>query len=282
MKYQVDKLTLEEYKELLPKVHQNILAIAKEIKRLCDKHSIKYFLIGGTLLGAVRHSGFIPWDDDMDIGFLRDDYNTFLKVCKTDLDDKFELITTDIPNYGLPFAKIQMKGTTFLEQNATHYPCGNGIYVDCFPIDKIPNDEQKRKFHNLQAILLKYCVMKKSGYTKLRGIRIHNKILATVYCALFSRKSLINQLNSCCSKYNHKANSNYYMNSGSAYNYGREVFPCKSLEADLPTIEFEGVSFKCPNSPEQILSLLYGDYMKLPPEDKRYNRHGILEIEVCE
>lgn len=93
------------------------LDIALDIKELCDKHSIPYLLIVGTLLGAVRHKGFIPWDDDLDIGMLREDYNHFIKLCKTDLPDHLLLQTWDVDdNFAYSFAQIMLKGTVYREE----------------------------------------------------------------------------------------------------------------------------------------------------------------------
>lgn len=201
MSIKVDRLTQEEYVELMHKVHRRILEIAVEIKRICEKHDIKYFLIAGTLLGAVRHKGFIPWDDDMDIGLLREDYERFVDLCKTELSDQFELINEELPNYGLPFIKIQLKGTTFLEKSAPKYPCGNGIYVDCFPIDRMPDGKYKQMLQGKLLDFTRLAVLKKSGYAGLSNMRGIKRIL-NVYVALFSRKTLIKFMKHCCIRYN--------------------------------------------------------------------------------
>ena len=120
------------------KLHQCLLMIAKEIKRICDKNGIKYFLIGGSLLGAVRHNGFIPWDDDMDFGMLRADYDRFISVCENDLKDEFLLCSINTEeNYNRAFAKVRLKGTFFPDQGQAN-GINSGIFVDVFPIDVMP------------------------------------------------------------------------------------------------------------------------------------------------
>ena len=93
-------------KKILCRLHEEMFIIYKEIARICDKHNLKYFVVGGTLLGAVVHKGYIPWDDDLDIAMPRDDYDKFINVFSKELDERFYLHhTTTDPNYWLPFAK---------------------------------------------------------------------------------------------------------------------------------------------------------------------------------
>lgn len=278
----VENLSLDEYKALLPEVHKRILRIAVEVKRICDKYGIKYFLIGGSLLGAVRHNGFIPWDDDMDIGFLRDDYERFLLICKTELGQDYSLLTTDEEKYGLPFAKIQLLNTVWLEKNAPQYACGNGIYVDIFPIDRIPDSVVERKTHEVLSLVYRYALLKKCGYNDSnKNETLEKKTIKAIvkgYSTIHSKSFLIKRLQRIATYYN-KRDTQLYQNTGTAYKYGKEIFPEECLSGELPELVFEGMFFKCPKQPERILQMLYGDYLALPPENKRYNRHGILAVE---
>ena len=133
------------YKELdsktLKKLHDVELEILQEIIRICKKYDIKYYLAGGTLLGAVRHKGFIPWDDDLDIGMLREDYDKFMKYGIKEIDDKYFIHCdkTD-PNYWLPFIKVRKNSTTFVEELLNKKEVlHNGIFVDIFPMDNCNN-----------------------------------------------------------------------------------------------------------------------------------------------
>ena len=148
------------------KLHSCQLLLAAELKRICEKHNIKYFMIAGTLLGAVRHKGFIPWDDDMDFAIMRNDYARFLDACKIELGDNFILqeMFSDC-NYALPVAKLLLKGTCLVERNASGNKSQKGIFIDIFPYDSIPDDENSRKKHNKNTYFLKRLFLAKQGYT---------------------------------------------------------------------------------------------------------------------
>ena len=131
-------------KEILRRLQLTQLDIAKEIKRVCEKNDIKYWLESGTLLGAVRHKGFIPWDDDLDIAMRRDDYERFKKIAPRDLSSEyfFQSWETD-ENFGLPFAKVRKRKTIYKEIKAKNSKANNGIFVDIFPYDIVSGEDDK-------------------------------------------------------------------------------------------------------------------------------------------
>ena len=133
-------------KDVLRKVQLLQLKIAKEIKRICDKNNIDYILDSGTLLGAVRHKGFIPWDDDMDIAMTREEYNRFIDVAKIELGEEYFLQTWDTDNnYPMPFAKVRLNDTRYIENVFENANMHQGIYVDIFPYDVWPQKNIYRK-----------------------------------------------------------------------------------------------------------------------------------------
>lgn len=129
--------------ERLKKTEMEVLAAFIEI---CEKHDLPYFLNGGTAIGAVRHQGFIPWDDDMDVGMLRDDYEKFLQVAPKEMEGKFELmnaeINKDCPGYTMRMCKV---GTKHITDEHSKYPTTFGIRIDIFPYDNVPEDPKLRK-----------------------------------------------------------------------------------------------------------------------------------------
>ncbi len=150
----------------LNKVHKVHLEIVSEVKRICKKNGIKYSMIAGTLLGAVRHHGFIPWDDDLDIGMLRRDYERFLQVARKELCRQYFLQTWETDkNFVLPFAKIRKNGTKLVEKNSADVKMHQGIYIDIFPFDNLPRKAFEQKKQNWITWLLKRILLAKKCYT---------------------------------------------------------------------------------------------------------------------
>jgi lipopolysaccharide cholinephosphotransferase len=137
----------------LQQVHKIQLEMALEVKRICEKHKIKYSIVAGTLLGAVRHNGFIPWDDDLDIAMLRDNYIKFIDICKDELNDSYFLQTWDTdPGFALPIAKLRKNSTKFVEKDFMEANIHCGIYIDILPFDSVPS-ENISKFIRSSALI---------------------------------------------------------------------------------------------------------------------------------
>lgn len=259
-------------------LQRSILDIALEFRRICDKHGLKYFLIGGTLLGAVRHGGFIPWDDDMDVGMLREDYEKFLQVCPQELGEDFFLQThgTD-PSYAFCFAKIRLNGTTLAEDYAVHSEQHNGVYLDIFPYDDMPQGKLQQKLHYLMYKCVKWAALGKTDYafveTKKRRFAACMKVLFFP----FSEDTLIRMLDRICTMHN-REDAEYCVNMGGAYNYNE--FTRKANLTELTTLDFEGYGFLAPTNYRELLAQMYGDYMKLPPVEKRGDQHRVVQMEL--
>ena len=138
-----------------------------EFDRICKKYSIRYFLVGGTLLGAIRHKGFIPWDDDIDVGIMREDYELFLKVCPKELHKDYQLCNWDNDNFPLPFSKLRIKGTQLIEESSMDTDINKGIYIDVFVFDKVSNSKFKRSWQKIRTLMLR----------KILLVRCHYKVL---------------------------------------------------------------------------------------------------------
>lgn len=266
---------------ILNELHRLELTIALEIKRICEKYQIPYFLTAGTLLGAVRHGGFIPWDDDMDIGMLREDYERFLEVCKTDLGNEFFLQTWDTdPEYPLSYAKVRLNNTTvverFSEGNKSNH---NGVFVDIFPFDNVPNGKIKRKIQGLKYFLCKRMLWVKRGMgTDMKQGTYQKKFKYYAFYALsliFSYDKVKKYFRKNLVRYNSELTEDVVADG--AYGYKKEILK-REWVTNLAPINFEGEQFLSIKDAHTYLSYFYGDYMQLPPEDKR-GGHNIIRVD---
>lgn len=268
--------------DYLPHLHRCELLIVNEIKRLCEENGIKYFMIAGTLLGAVRHKGFIPWDDDMDIGMLREDYERFISIAETDLDSRFFLQTTETDaSYGLNFAKLLLEDTSFVENSAANN-AKNGIFVDIFPFDAVPDTAEETAKHKKRTYFLRRLLLAKQNY-RVCGKNEYVKRL--VYAGLkfislfYSREKLCKMLDSECRRYNDSNKMpERIVNIGGAYGYDKETIRREWVDSTVE-LPFEEFTFTAPVSYKAYLEYFYGDYMTPPPEEKRYNRHGVIALD---
>lgn len=242
------------------------LDILKQFIKVCDKLNINYFIIGGTLIGAVRHKGFIPWDDDIDVCMLRKDYEKFLKEGQKILEDKYFLQTykTD-KEYPCCFAKIRNSETTFIESSINHLDINHGIYIDIFPLDNL------YKYSKIKSKLLYYSLFyeyfKKSN-NKLK--RLFNKIARIIYRKKDKIK-LCEKLDNIYQK-NNKKDSDIIINYCGAWGDKRESHK-KSDFMNYTMLQFEDIQVKAPIGYDRVLKDTYGDYMTLPPKEKQVSHH---------
>lgn len=148
----------------LEKLHEVLYEILAEVVRICTKHDIPYFVIGGTAIGALYDKAILPWDDDIDIGMKRDDYERFLRVAPEELGDAYFLswLGTD-PHTPYHFAKVKKNNTLFVEDNFKTVPMHQGIFVDIFPFDRIPDNRCLRRIQFEAVNFLKCCLIGKGG-----------------------------------------------------------------------------------------------------------------------
>lgn len=270
--------------EVLEKVHIVQLHMALEVKRICMKHDIKYSIIAGTLLGAVRHKGFIPWDDDLDIGMTRENYDRFIKVCKQELSDVYFLQTWETDSgFALPIAKLRKNGTRFVEKNSSDASLHSGIYIDIFPFDNVPKGSFRRLLQDRSTYLLKRILLIRLNYRVWEDNEFVKKMLYKTL-GLLSRFLTINQIKNFLYKQmiaNNSKDSKKKVTFGGAYGYKKESIKKEWLE-NLIEIDFDNVKLSAPVNYEEYLTYFYGDYMTPPPENKRYNRHNITDISLEE
>lgn len=265
--------------EVLRKVQLCQLEIAKEIKRVCEENGIRYFLYRGTFLGAVRHKGFIPWDDDMDFAMLREDYDKFCAVAPVRMKPEYALQTWHTePGFSMPFAKIRKRGTVYTEAKSGKLR-ENGIFVDIYPLDYAPPAEAERQALAGKLLHLFRLKLMKSGYTpwmeddRVLWIKRIGYLPYQAASLFVSERVLVKTYERLVLSVG-KADMVYEQSAlPTAYYYATKY--CEEL-ADYP---FEDTEFPGFRDYDTVLSELYGDYMQLPPEEKRENRHQIQKID---
>lgn len=258
------------------------LIIAKEIRRICLKHDIKYTLVFGSMIGAVRHRGFIPWDDDLDMAMERKEYDRFVECCKEDLNDAFTLQTCETdPDYLWTFLKIRMNGTLFRSEwdNETNV---EGVWVDIFPVEKAPRSASKLKRMNIRyKAMLRALHIKKgmTGYLENGAAKKLLRSLLKFYGSFYSARRLMEKITKLTTRYSydHSYESDALFCNDALYNrLSRDVF---DHYVEMP---FEGENFLLVSGYDRWLRQEYGDYMQFPPEEERENHHNISEFSIPE
>lgn len=259
--------TIHLDKQQLRKLQMEMMDLLIEFDRLCKKHKITYFLSGGTLLGAVRHQGFIPWDDDLDVEMLRDEYERFCSICEQELDANrffFQTQQND-PYYLWTYGKLRLKNTAYIRAGQSHLKQKTGICIDVFPLDAAGEDPFWQRFHE---IICKGCrkilwsrvgykteqtVWKRIWYGFLRYIPRHWTIwLFESVATAYAGKEL-------------KSMVFHHMDSRSQRGYIQSY----TWYASCVEVTFEGKKFPAPGGYKDFLYFWYGDYMTYPPESEQ-------------
>lgn len=267
--------------EMLPRVKETELEILKVVDKFCKENNIKYSLAYGTLLGAVRHKGFIPWDDDIDIFMLREDYERFIDLWLNNPVDGYILENKRTnPYFDQCFTKIRKDHTTYLQESRygdrdeKEAKFHTGIFIDVFPLDKVADNSLQQKLQKIYAMMYflytrgfafeRGSSIVKIGCKLLLGVVPKNKYLDT---ALKFEKKL--------KKYNNTNNNLICFDTMEdlSRNFDSEMMN------EVVDIEFENAKFKAVKDYKGFLTEQYGDYMQLPPEEERVWYHHPIVID---
>ena len=265
--------------ELQSKWNAILLDILKTFIGICKENNLTYYCCGGTAIGAVRHKGFIPWDDDIDVLMPRPDYDRFIEITQATGLGNYEVVTQhNKKDYPLSFAKLCNSNTTLIEEADT--PCVYGLYIDIFPIDGAPDNYDD--FVKIEKRFVK-------TRNKLEAISTHNTFAEYISLlgdkkewgrfvrktfGFFFRKayrtSLIKQLDDICYKYAYDKCNMVAVYSG-AYEL-KETYPKEWLDG-TSQFTFEGLDVALPKNYDAYLRHYFGDYTQLPPIEKRVSHH---------
>lgn len=263
------EINLEELKQIE-------LSVLRSIREICTEQNINYSLAGGTLLGAIRHSGFIPWDDDVDILMPRPDYDRFVKYCQEN-DVPFNLLCAETDErYGYLFGKAMAKNTVIEEESGNPNGIEMGIYVDIFPIDGLGNtyEEALKEFKKTR---FKREMLVAKNWKKFSRSKTHSWKYEPIRFAFFvasrfvSMKKLVSKLQKAFRK--NPFHKNAYVAAIFGSYRAKEIIKREYFDYYVD-VNFENESFKAFKGYDEYMRSIYGDYMLLPPEEKRVSHHS--------
>lgn len=263
----------------IEEVHKKLLLILLEVDRICRKHKIKYSLEGGTLLGAIKYKGFVPWDDDIDIIMERKEYERFLKICRKELNEYFFLQNyRTVRHFPLNYSKIHMRHTLYVQESTKYLKIHHGLYVDIFPVDHI-----YRPLLRLQVALI-------GALTSARGVKLNriykikevvtsNPMKLFIYhlLALFPLWWINFCIDISCKMFNPFPGKYYY----EVCNPNRNFKPLhRKIYQELMEVEFMGLRFLASKHYRTFLKSRFGDIRKLPPVEERRPSHKIIRCRL--
>ncbi|MBQ7986826.1 MAG: LicD family protein [Clostridia bacterium] len=257
-------------------VQEMELSILQQIDEICKKHNLRYFLIGGTLIGAARHNGFIPWDDDLDIAMFRDDYEKFVKIAKSELSSPYLLKDFRYDNnYPRIFAKVFKTDTDYCSRYYQEALEEAGIWIDVFPIDLIKAKnlkKAKQKAERRLNLSWVFAVIDENRNKENNELSIKTKMLSKILRPLpiVALRKMMVKIYMLDNKKKCKYITNY----------------CRGVKAQTMPIEcylpgkylpFEGQDRLVPQEYHQVLTNSYGDYMKLPDKEEQAPKHDLVK-----
>lgn len=239
-----------------------LLGVLKDFDRLCADHGMQYSLAAGTLLGAVRHEGFIPWDDDVDLFMPREDFDLLLSISDDELAQRgYTLQRPFSEAWPSGYAKLCKNGTTYLEnykyKNRNQH---HGIFIDIMPIDNLSNNRFVQKLQWISYRIITAKALANRGYATRSPLKLLAMMIAKGIPDQFLRKIVINRED--------RSSDKVHSFLGSAHFFERNIFPRTTIEA-YTKLSFEGVPFSVMQNYREVLTVQYGDYMTPPPEAER-------------
>ena len=247
---------------MIDELHKRLLIMAKELHKICEQNNISYTLMGGSLIGAIRHNGFIPWDDDLDIGLLYNDYIKLIEILKKMNNPWLEFDYALSENYELEYAKVYDSRTTCKEVNSNRI---KGIFIDIFPIIPIANSYSKAKRRFIYDNVLKMSRYNKTNNSKSSKLKM---IIYRMVGLLHTSEGLTKKIQKRRAKFAKKNYKLYCDPDGRI----QGIVPKECFDGFMMH-KFEDTELMIVKNYDMYLSLIFGDYLKLPSEDQRTSTH---------
>ena len=281
----------------LEKIHKANLDILRAVRDICEKHHITYLIDSGTLLGAVRHKGFIPWDDDVDLCFRREEFEKFKAIANLELPKNMELVLPNEYRNGEAFydfvprvVYLNSRRHSENDEDMEFYEGKlNHLWVDLFIIDRLPAEKNRAKLMKLKQQILFGMGMahrRRLDWSKYKGLEKLEVMVLVGLGKLIPMKTIFRWQEESARQYTDFYNKNNLVNEGRSFfsNYQPDFQYCtvKDSWEEPIQFDFEGEKFTGPKEWDKVLKMLYGDYMKLPPVEKRQPSHSGRELEILE
>lgn len=247
------------------------LDLLEQLQKICDKYGLKCFANGGTLLGVIRHKGFIPWDDDLDVAFSREDFNKLCKVAPNEFCHPyfFQYALTD-KNYFVGIARLRNTDTTGIITFLSDHAYNNGIYIDIYVYDKIPEDNKKLKKLISKVKIYEYFLNNYFNYNNQNKKLFFMKPIFKLTKYFITYEKLYNKYLKVCMSYQYKnTNRLGFLCMPYFIKYEETVTGI----SQLTEMEFEYLKINVPADYDKMLTKAYGDYMKFPPIEERGKWH---------
>lgn len=261
-------------------------SIAKAFDEFCSNNDINYWLEGGSLLGAVRHEGPIPWDDDFDVAMLRKDYEKFLRLFKQTQDNSLFFIQNWDSDKFYPhvFSKMGLKGSVYKEEAVSKTNFNQAIFIDIFPYDNAPNSVSAQKVQKYSTRFLRKIYSLKTGVIPHSSQKkVAKKIIYSILLflgKLFRKDALKKRLYKTATKYQF-IDTEYIYSVGTSYKYEKKLIP-KEWVLNTTRVQYKNYKFAAPKQWEKYLTHIFGDYKKLPAKEKQVGGHDIISFDVGE
>ena len=263
----------------MDELQQELLKILKAFIEVCDKHHLTYFLVGGSCLGAARHQGFIPWDDDIDVGMPRPDYDKFIQLQKEYEGTPFFIQTwKSDPRYTYNYGKLRDSSTTYIENFYYKHRINHGVWIDIFPIDGMAYkfDKPREKYARRVKFIWRQSFLSylPQLLRKVHARTFFTDILLNIVAVLFYPFDIAHYRRKISEKHMIKIpyeEAEVVANLG-GINAKKEAMP-KKLFLETTKLKFEDIEVCVPKDFDSYLTYLYNDWRKWPPKDKQVGHH---------
>ncbi len=250
-------------------LQKSILDVCLRLDEICKKHDIPYTIMGGTALGAVRHGGFIPWDDDIDVFMTPDSFEKFRTAVEMENNDEYFIDVVGLSDVYTEYAKFKKKNTTFIEKVYLDKDVKHNVFVDIMLLRKLPKGKFKRKLVYYMSRLVSFLTISETEWKPKTAFHKFAKKISKIFPKRKIAKFCLKKL----AKYEHITDFDSYCYFMSKVSMAQGIFP-KEIFESAEYIDFENTKLLAPSGIKKYLEIRYGDYMSMPPENKRVGEHG--------